>query len=80
MDIAFVVDPLPSLKAYKDSSVAMMRALAKRGHRIHAVLQPDLSWDRGRTFATGREILSAPALHNGVIYFGSMDGFLYAIH
>ncbi|MCC6377973.1 MAG: glutathione synthase [Burkholderiales bacterium] len=56
MDIAFVVDPLPSLKAYKDSSVAMMRALAKRGHRIHAVLQPDLSWDRGRTFATGREL------------------------
>jgi len=31
MDFVFVVDPLPSLKAYKDSSVAMMRALGKRG-------------------------------------------------
>jgi glutathione synthase len=53
MDVAFVVDPLPELKAYKDSSVAMMRALARRGHRVHAVLQPDLAWDRGTTFATG---------------------------
>src|SRR5512147_1946707 len=53
MDVAFVVDPLPELKAYKDSSVAMMRALARRGHRVHAVLQPDLAWDRGTVFATG---------------------------
>ena len=32
MDFAFVLDPLPLLKAYKDSSIAMMRALAARGH------------------------------------------------
>ena len=25
MNFAFIVDPLPHLKAYKDSSVAMMR-------------------------------------------------------
>jgi glutathione synthase len=56
MDVAFVVDPLPSLKAYKDSSVAMMRALVKRGHRVHAILQPDLSWERGATYATGCEL------------------------
>ncbi len=37
MDYAFVLDPLPELKAYKDSSVAMMRALAARGHRVHAL-------------------------------------------
>jgi glutathione synthase len=47
MDFAFVVDPLPSLKAYKDSSVAMMRALAQRGHRIFALGQGDIVWDRG---------------------------------
>ena len=29
MDFAFILDPLPDLKAYKDSSVAMMRALAR---------------------------------------------------
>src|SRR5262247_178929 len=28
MDYAFILDPLPDLKAYKDSSVAMMRARA----------------------------------------------------
>jgi len=45
MDYAFIVDPLPSLKVYKDSSIAMMRALAARGHRVFAVMQPDLTWD-----------------------------------
>jgi len=56
MDVAFVVDPLPELKAYKDSSVAMMRALARRGHRVHAVLQPGLSWERGATWAGSCEL------------------------
>ena len=36
MKLAFVVDPLDQLKAYKDSSVAMMREAARRGHSIHA--------------------------------------------
>ncbi len=34
MKLLFVVDPLPSLKAYKDSSVAMMRAATARGHAV----------------------------------------------
>ncbi|HET9651381.1 MAG TPA: glutathione synthase [Usitatibacter sp.] len=37
MRLAFVVDPLDELKAYKDSSVAMMREAAERGHEIHAL-------------------------------------------
>ena len=37
MDFAFILDPLPALKAYKDSSVAMMRALGERGHAIFAL-------------------------------------------
>ncbi len=37
MRLAFVVDPLDELKAYKDSSIAMMRAAAGRGHEIHAL-------------------------------------------
>src|SRR5437588_10356081 len=45
MDFAFVLDPLPSLKAYKDSSIAMMRALAARGHRVFALEPADLFWD-----------------------------------
>jgi len=58
MDFAFVVDPLPSLKAYKDSSVAMMRALGRRGHRVFALEQGDVAWDRGtvRARATPLEL------------------------
>ncbi|TAG01669.1 MAG: glutathione synthase [Betaproteobacteria bacterium] len=37
MKIAFHVDPLDKLKSYKDSSVAMMRAAAKRGHELFAI-------------------------------------------
>jgi len=51
MDYAFIVDPLPDLKAYKDSSVAMMRALAARGHRIFALGQSDVFWDARGTRA-----------------------------
>ena len=56
MDFAFVVDPLPSLKAYKDSSVAMMRALGKRGHRVFALGQGDIVWDRGTVRARARPL------------------------
>lgn len=34
MKLLFVVDPLAGLKPYKDSSVAMMRAAAARGHGV----------------------------------------------
>jgi glutathione synthase len=36
MKLAFVVDPLEDLKAYKDSSIAMMREAARRGHEVSA--------------------------------------------
>jgi len=51
MDYAFILDPLPELKAYKDSSVAMMRALAARGHRVYALEQAGLCWEAGQTRA-----------------------------
>ena len=54
MDFAFILDPLPHLKAYKDTSVAMMRALAARGHHIFALTQPDVVWEEG---ATARALL-----------------------
>jgi glutathione synthase len=59
MDFAFILDPLPELKAYKDSSVAMMRALAARGHRIFALAVPDLYWHAGTT----RARVAALSLH-----------------
>jgi glutathione synthase len=51
MDFLFILDPLPELKAYKDSSVAMMRALARRGHAPYACAPADLWWDAGGTQA-----------------------------
>ena len=37
MRFAFVLDPLERLKAYKDSSVAMMREAVRRGHSVFAL-------------------------------------------
>lgn len=44
--LAFIVDPLPTLKAYKDSTVAMMRAAEKHGHEVYAIEAASLSWHR----------------------------------
>ena len=57
MDFAFILDPLPELKAYKDSSIAMMRELARRGHRLFALEQHDLFWNAGSTCARARPLL-----------------------
>lgn len=47
MKFAFILDPLEHLKAYKDSSVAMMREAQARGHEVFALTRPSLAW-RGR--------------------------------
>ena len=56
MDVAFILDPLPELKAYKDSSIAMMRALDRRGHRVFAMGQGDIFWDAGVTRGAARAL------------------------
>jgi len=49
--LLFVVDPLDTLKAYKDSSVAMMRAAQSRGHEIWVCEQATLHWARNSVAA-----------------------------
>ncbi len=44
MRFLFIVDPLPSLKASKDSSIAMMRAAQARGHEVWATTADALAW------------------------------------
>lgn len=44
LKLAFILDPLESLKAYKDSSVAMMREAARRGHTVYAIRREALAW------------------------------------
>lgn len=51
LSLLFIVDPLDALKPYKDSSVAMMRAAARRGHDIWICLQPSLRWRDGKVTA-----------------------------
>lgn len=65
MHVLFIIDPLPSLKAYKDSSVAMMRALVKRGHLISVAYQPDLFIEQGqvKVRAQGIELVPDANLH-----------------
>jgi glutathione synthase len=46
--LLFVLDPLDSLKAYKDSSVAMMRAAQARGHAVWVAEPMQLHWTKNR--------------------------------
>lgn len=57
MKLLFVADPLESFKTYKDSTFAMMREAASRGHEILACEPQDLMWERGgRVSARCRDI------------------------
>lgn len=65
LSVLFVVDPLDQLKAHKDSSVAMMRELARRGHDVWATTQPEMGWwsdERGGRVQARAQLLElAPA-------------------
>jgi glutathione synthase len=56
MDLLFVIDAPESLKAYKDTSVAMMRAAQKRGHAVWVCEQESLHWKQGRVSAAAQRI------------------------
>ena len=47
MNLLFVADPLETFKTYKDSTFALMREAAARGHRLMACGPQDLRWVRG---------------------------------
>jgi len=56
MKLGFVVDPLDHLKPYKDSSSAVMREAARRGHEIHAFEAREMFVRDGGVFATMRAL------------------------
>lgn len=56
MRLLFIVDPLATLKAYKDSSVAMMRAAETRGHAVFAAETADLLVRDGQVFSACRAL------------------------
>lgn len=47
MKILFVADPLSTFKTYKDSTFAMMREAASRGHELWACEPFEIVWQRG---------------------------------
>ena len=47
MKLLFVADPLERFKTYKDSTFAMMREAAARGHELLACGPENLMWQRG---------------------------------
>jgi glutathione synthase len=47
MQFAFIIDPLASLKAYKDTTVCMMREAHARGHTVWACEQRSIAWRSG---------------------------------
>jgi glutathione synthase len=56
MRLAFVLDHLDSIKTRKDSSVAIMREAAARGHTLFSMQQGDLAWKRGDTVGFARTL------------------------
>ncbi len=61
MKLLFVADPLESFKTQKDTTFAMMREAARRGHELVACEPRDIAWQRGeRVAATVRHIALSP--------------------
>jgi len=57
--LLFVADPLDTFKTYKDSTFAMMREAAARGHEIWACEPADLVWRQGaRVVARGARAIT----------------------
>ncbi|TAN51992.1 MAG: glutathione synthase, partial [Betaproteobacteria bacterium] len=57
MELLFVIDPPDTLKAYKDTSIAMMRAAQARGHAVHLCEAPGIVWRDGEVAATTLRIM-----------------------
>ena len=64
MEFAFIVDPVHLLKAYKDTSVAMMRALQSRGGSLFVLDQTEIFWRDGATLARAHPLMVADDHHD----------------
>ncbi len=56
MRVLIILDPLPELKTYKDSSYAMMVEMAARGHRLYMCEQRELALEGGAAVACTRSL------------------------
>jgi glutathione synthase len=56
MKILFILDPLDSIKTYKDTSYAMMQEAVARGHRLGVMQQEDLIWKSGKIICYAQDL------------------------
>ena len=56
MNIAFIIDPLDSLKIYKDSTFTMMREASRRGHALFVLEQHELFVRDNQVQASNRQL------------------------
>ena len=56
MRLAFILDPLDSIKTYKDTSYAMMQEAVSRGHRLVAMRQEDVVWENGQVICFAQDL------------------------
>jgi glutathione synthase len=66
MKLLVIADPLEAFRPYKDSTFAIMREAARRGHTLMACEPQQLMWERGgpvRTFVRDL-VLTPPALRS----------------
>ncbi len=61
--LAFVTDPLDGMKAWKDSTIAMMRAAEHHGHEVFAIDCASLCWRRPEAHHPGGVYGEARHLH-----------------
>ena len=54
--IGFVMDPIESITAYKDTTLAMMLAAQARGWTVHTIDQKDLYLEQGRVHSRRRKV------------------------
>jgi len=73
LSLLFIVDPLPLLKAYKDSTVAMMRTAAARGHDVWACTPGEMRWREGRVAAQATRLQLLPPADKHAPWFVELD-------
>lgn len=54
--LGVVMDPIESITAYKDTTLAMMLAARNRGWTVHSIEQKDLYLEQGRPFSRRRKV------------------------
>ena len=64
MKLAVILDPLDAIKTYKDTTYAIMREAAKRGHSIHALMQSDMFLRDGSVSGYARELTLKDDAHD----------------